>query len=560
MKLSQLSLVFSLVVLGLSTPSALRAEDAVASQTPDIPKPLKVLPSKIKPIQTGSEELSKAAPETSPIKEETSDDHNAHLDSLTPWESGLFPSDFWTKSNQKDLTDFLKSPYSVSYSRAARALTLRAVLTPSSELTDSGELYTLRLEKLNAMGAYTESQTLYKMNESDPPSAEAAQAGVEASLGHGNIAPACLDQKALPDNLKTTSPLFWSHLDVFCQALLGPAVATAQDTQRVPTAAKIYLEATKSAPITTIDALNTADAVTLIAFIKTGQILSLLDTPEKLRAITDRQLGLILSHAPLTTAYFPALAEGLYRGIVSDKDAVTRLQSTPLTGKPDSYTAFLKEYQSNKEPLLTAKLLDLADTPVKQTLLLPLYSKPDTPIPEAHKDASVRLLAIANQDIPTYAATMLLKRPESSAPPQENQGETGESLLLSALETQTRPRLDTDKNETYATILALKSANYPQNAETNPYDNIFNLTPSGNYVMPMGDILSNLKKSADQKQIHQVVIGSLTILNTTPPDKLHPAALYRVLSALNSAGFNEETLSLSREVLGTVLEKLYKEK
>jgi hypothetical protein len=40
-----------------------------------------------------------------------------------------------------------------------------------------------------------------------------------------------------------------------------------------------------------------------------------------------------------------------------------------------------------------------------------------------------------------------------------------------------------------------------------------------------------------------------------PLEKLHPLALYRVLEALDSAGLTEETLSLSRYALGTLLEK-----
>ena len=110
-----------------------------------------------------------------------------------------------------------------------------------------------------------------------------------------------------------------------------------------------------------------------------------------------------------------------------------------------------------------------------------------------------------------------------------------------------------------ATLLALDYANYPQKDIKNAYDNLLNLTPTGNYVMPIHDILSSLKKSADKKQINQVVIRSLAVINDKSLDQLHPAVLYQILEALNSAGLTEETTSLTREVLGITIRN-YKEK
>lgn len=86
------------------------------------------------------------------------------------------------------------------------------------------------------------------------------------------------------------------------------------------------------------------------------------------------------------------------------------------------------------------------------------------------------------------------------------------------------------------------------------YDNILDLTESGNYVMPTGDILSNLKKSAKKKPSLQMVIESLSMLTAQPIEKLNPAAMYLSLQAISSAGLSVETKSTGREVLGHILE------
>ena len=112
------------------------------------------------------------------------------------------------------------------------------------------------------------------------------------------------------------------------------------------------------------------------------------------------------------------------------------------------------------------------------------------------------------------------------------------------------------KNHVDATLLALLYGNFPQNDTKNAYDNVLNLTPADNYVMPIPDVLSSLQNSANKKQMSQVLIRSLSILNDKELDQLHPLTLYQILESLNSVGLTEETMSLSREVLGTMMKKL----
>jgi hypothetical protein len=135
----------------------------------------------------------------------------------------------------------------------------------------------------------------------------------------------------------------------------------------------------------------------------------------------------------------------------------------------------------------------------------------------------------------------------------ENETESGESTLIRILLDKTKSPDESPPNLTNLILLVLNYANYPQKDVKNAYDNILGLTASGNYVMHNGDILSSLKKSADKKLANQVVIRSLALIDDKPLDKLHPAELYQILEALNSAGLTEETILLTREVLGNIM-------
>lgn len=564
-------------------PAASGTPDISPDIPPDIPKPLKVLPSKIKPITSGADELSKAAPETSGTTSPADGHDHTALETLSPRENFGFSPDFWAGATRQDVIAFLNTPYNISSSRSVRDLNLRVTLTLAPSLaqstTPAENLYALRLKKLVDLGAYDDAQKLYKMNESAPPTPLAAEAGIEAMLGHGEIAVACLEQNALSPDLKTETPVFWGNLDLFCKTLLNHAASPpttspktkaaktstsnphndTRDEARLAAAARGYLDAQHLTipQNANADDINALDSVSTIAFLKTGALHTALQSPPVLAALTDHQLALILAYAQPTPEFVPTLAEGLRRGVITDTAALDLLKSMAKTAdKTNPVTPFLKEYFKTETPLLTAKLLELADTPIKIALLIPLYAQNNLVFPEGYKFRSIALLSMANQAIPLDLAKGALQLGESSgASYNTEQAESGEYLLIQALLDRNRPRLDTDKNAIYAVALALQSALYPQKDAKNVYDNIFNLTPSDNYVMPKGDILSSLKKSADQKQIYQVVIGSLSIINDIPPEKLHPASLYRILEALNSAGFNEETLSLARDVLRMVLEK-----
>lgn len=546
-------LLTSAIALGLLLSAPSYAADS-AEEAPVIPTPLKVMPSKIKPVQTNNtDELSRAAPE-----DDTTHADNKALEILSPRPAFGFQNDFWGNTSRKDLVAFLANPTPTTHNKTLRNLALRATLTPSADLSDTKNpdenIYALRLTKLVELGSFSDAQKLYKMNESSPPTALAAQSGIESSLGNDEIAVACLDQKTFDAPLKAKDPVFWGHIDTFCQALLGP-VAGDDDLLRLANASRAYIEITKATATAAAD-INKLDAITTIALMETGKLASFISNQDALDSIDDKHIALLISYAKSTGANVPLLAEAITRGLISNDSAIEFLKSYDLKDVSNPYNAFLKEYFKTPNKLtITDQLLALTTDTTREALLYPLYSVSEGAVPAGHKMLNLRLLALTNQELPlnlvkeAYGITDAPTQDESSL----KSVKTGEEFLIKLLLEKTKSGGILLPNKDTATLLALDYANYPQKDLKNAYDNVLSLTPNGNYVMPIGDILSSLKKSADKKQINQVVVRSLAIIEDKSLEQLHPAALYQILEALNSAGLNEETMALTREVLGNTI-------
>ncbi len=546
------------------TVGLLTSVPSIAAETneaaPVIPTPLKVMPSKIKPVQSNnSDELSRAAPESNKTGE-NADDNNAEMDNnkaleiMSPRPAYGFQNDFWGDTRRQDIASFLASS-TIPRSRTARNLLLRATLTPSSELSDTKNpdenIYALRLKKLVELGSFDDAQKLYKMNESDPPTPMAAQSGIESSLGHGEIAVACLDQKTFTASLKAKDATFWNHLDTFCQALLGP-VAGDDEVLRLGNASRAYIEIIKPAVTVAAD-INKLDVITTIAMMEAGRFSELLNSTENIATIDDKHLAILMYYAKPSAVTLPLLAESLTRGLVSNDKAIDFMKAIDLKDISNPYNAFLKEYfRTPDKPIVTTQLLALATDKTREALLYPLYTSSDIAIPNEHKILSLSLLALTNQDLPRELVRQSLgaTTPTTQGESVEKITQSGEEILIKLLIEKAKTGGILLPNNNAATLLALDYANYPQKDAKNAYDNLLSLTPSGNYVMPIGDILSNLKKSANQKRLNQVIIRSLSIIDDKSLVQLHPVTLYQILEALNSAGLNEETMALTREVLG----------
>jgi hypothetical protein len=535
--------------------SAFAENSAPITAEPVIPKPLKVMPTKIKPVQSNADELTKAAPDSVNADQETT---NADLDSLVARDKLVFSNDFWNDSHRDDLVAFLNQPSTVSAGRTAHTLALRATITPATQMDESDDasqnIYALRIQRLVNLGDFKDAVVLYKMNNGLPPTPLAARAGVQAMLGSGKIAVACLEEKALDDRFKSEDAPFWANVDMFCQALLSP-VAGDDDTLRLANASRIFLQSNAIQPLKTAAAFNQLDTVSAIALTVSGHASFLYKDASALHQLDDKALAILLNFAKQdqVSGYY-VYAESIHRGILEDEDVLDILTKADIdyTLKSNSYAAFFKEYmKALQDNAISDSLLSLSNTPDKEAFLIPLMAMHATVPPTMNPILHVRLLAESGQEIPAALVKAAYALKESP----ENNGQAGESLLITTLGAAKNSSQMRKDGKEFALLSALNPFFSNDGEKSTAYENILSLTSSANYVMPTDDILSSLKKSTDEKLTSQTIVRGLDILSDARLDNLNPAAVYLVLKAFDSAGLNEEVQSLSREALGAFMRK-----
>ncbi|MEK7801692.1 MAG: hypothetical protein AAB276_04480, partial [Pseudomonadota bacterium] len=449
---------------------------------------------------------------------------------------------------------------------------IKAIITPTKNIKnieDKSDLYSLRLMKLVEIGDFSDALNLYKLNESAPPSPSAARAGVEAMIGEGQMAVACLEQKALAKNLQTDTPNLWKNLDLFCHSLFGPATSSGEDDNlRLDDASRVFATIAALKIPSSIKDIESVSSPVLLVQLRLGQLNSLLKDKANILSLTDRSLAILIgakSHD--YDIYFSLLNEGLRRGIVSEADtnqalamsvesAVENKNKSASKVLANKWANFLKLYNAKNFTANPQIVDDLVRLDARNLLSFKLNVYENATNLEKFNSNNgcniLILLAQTNHTLPIqWVQTCFpLIKGESTV--------LGEKLLTDFL------LLDMTTNTPYRSMLlpilsSFSPVPWSKEEWDKNYDNLFSLTASGNYVMPMEDNLSNLKKSADKKLAGQVVIESINILSGVKMTEIHPPALLKIFQALDSVGLNEETVSLAREVLGDVVKNIKKE-
>lgn len=542
-------------------------EESAEPERPPI-QPTQILPSKIKPLQAESgdeDSMSKAAPN---VQLEELDD--ANLDALVlPQSDDISGLEIWNDLSAEEIKAMFQGMETKSNSATVRrmSVSLLTTLKPQDDDNANGAIFGLRLSKLLDWGELQKAIDLYKKNDQGTPPADAAKAGIIAMLGKGETGLACLEQKALP--LQDAGPDdLWPKIDLFCKGLLSPAAGD-DESLRFINAARIYITATSAKSPETIEALNALDPVTIMALGSAGLLNPLLQGKASVKGLNSLTLALLIEKGPQSPdLHLPLIAEATRRGLEGrdrergNLDAyIAGISNEKSDDKANNYNTFLNEYIKSPAPPSVA-LLQQSETLLHGTdILIPLFVTENTPLPpewaslpQGQIKSILRLMALANQPLPLDLVSKAFPD-ENPAPDVENKKEsTGENILFNHFSTSKNGALSSKKAEILAVISYLTAADDKQAFGDSVYDNIFNLTESGNYVMPSDDILSSLKRIAGKKPSAQVVIESVGILTAQPLENIHPAVLYGVLAVFNSAGLSVQTKALGREVLGQILE------
>lgn len=151
-----------------------------------------------------------------------------NIESLRLDSDKSFPADVWLGLDREFVTRAIKTLPGFPQTSAIRDMILRLLISGGkTQLMSSysrpypGEdLLTLRLKKLNQIGAFAQSAAIYRKIKDTPYHPDLVLAGITAFLLTGEIEEACLEVWSFADQLDQSQ--LWSRMSFFCQNYFEP--------------------------------------------------------------------------------------------------------------------------------------------------------------------------------------------------------------------------------------------------------------------------------------------------------------------------------------------------
>ncbi|MFP4314474.1 MAG: hypothetical protein ACLFR0_09145 [Alphaproteobacteria bacterium] len=140
---------------------------------------------------------------------------------------GSLGRDLWDNSRRSLITGLLPKLPLPGKSPSQQKMLMGALLTAANarlieddiDIEPGKDVLTLRLEKLNAMGAYKQSFQIYSALGSEPYHINLAKAGTTALLFNGERSLACLEYKTMEDRAFESE--FWNEITRYCRYVLA---------------------------------------------------------------------------------------------------------------------------------------------------------------------------------------------------------------------------------------------------------------------------------------------------------------------------------------------------
>lgn len=545
---------------------------------PAQPQHSRILPVKIKPVQEGADGVSKAAPD---IEQKNSVDPDT-LALYATQASGSFGPDVWKGIPRSNLIAAFTSLPVSEFSPTQRQLALRALLTQANvplDETDAAkpELFSARLTKLIELGAFKETMSLYEKLDAQSSSSEAALAGMKAFVANNQVAIACLEQRALDKTLKSDD-VFWTHLDKFCAKYIRSDDDGSSDvSQSLMRASVAYAAEEKILPPSRFEDLNDKSLVELLVLAKSGALDRGRWTVETASKLHPQVIGFLLSVdaaspdqklALMTVAVRQGLKSPLDLDAAYEQAAAAKEWSAFLSARKKLKSAQTAPAKVEAVKALLARIPQVS--PVALTPFADVIASLDAAAPFTADEAKQSLAVLLAADAPLPVGWVKLAYGDDVL---AEGADSGESALISALLTAAaEPKKPADKSpaqakapdvpktqkEAYLLVLKgfIEGREAIPSGQKNAYEKLLSLTGGSNYVMPSGELMENLKKAAQSKQLGQVILAGLQTLNGQKAENIHPSVMVQVLRSFESAGLSEETASLAHEVLaGLTTEK-----
>ncbi len=460
-----------------------------------------------------------------------------------------------------------------------------------------------RLQKLNDMGAFEDSLALYAKLKS-PFGTTIARQGMTAMLGSMKASLACLELKVLD---KETFGPFEKELDVFCTHLLETDQNTddtakkenadKRETEKdtYPLLNKLFSDSVFIYTPDDFDQFNKKSLIKKIALLSQDKVDFSKLEKANIQAVSSQTLSLLLSYDKLPDRLRLPLAIKAARtglkpySIVEDTYnalAQNAVDEVTIHGTEDS----LKEWQIL--PFIYARLNAKENKPSEEEILTKLTK------------AIQQSKTYGTESLYPFAPSFTEKRLNAlfGAASDDEKKSIRKTLisafiLLNETDTQKWRTLLGDSPAPFPLLLSrflnthIAESIFGENTEKeireafldipkktgkhlfflasvldkkilfihNPipiYEKQIGLTIQGNYVMPSVGLNDALSQAVENKQMGEIVLLNLLVLQHAHPDHLYPGLLDSVLENLENVGLNRETQELKKETFLALSKKI----
>lgn len=509
--------------------------------------------------------------------------------------------DMWAGTARSVVQEFLPQLPAGNTIRPAQLLARRVLLSNgdigmmrNDKSPEAGQdLFTLRLEKLIEMGAYSDAVDLYTLIEGEPGHDRLAHAGIMALMHGGFPAQACLevraahkDQSAQPD-----PDGFWPQIEAVCTFIQIQSVKAIADQSYT----KISLNGLGTSPVTGVPgskilttlasrsdyrhAVSSPADVAELSNLERAVLKGLgrLDyTRLKIKKIYEIPGPVLMSMAsdPNMPGHLRIAlnVEAAGRGLIDADDlgalyiAVAK-DSRDAGGLAARYAALMEAETTPEKNAIVAGVLEGKGRRLPTPLLpfAPMVSdvNPDGLSPQALETGL--LLMLTSGIVPSERWLSAWLRSESG----DSQKSRDQVLLYLAnllpenLPTNSTPFPDeqvkmlfTPQNSPealriWAVFAGLGRQDVLHNvASKNFYEKHVDLTSANDYVMPSSSLLEKLHDAAQNGRLGEVALLASVALNNDNPETTHPGTIQEVLKSLETVGLKEEARHMA---LGVVM-------
>ncbi|MDB5492319.1 MAG: hypothetical protein JWO78_2168 [Micavibrio sp.] len=528
------------------------------------------------------------------------------LESLGPLTNPLkggLGDDMWTGTSRSLVQDFLPRLPVGNTLPMVQWLTRRVLLSNGDtsslrgdkSVSGGDDIFTLRLEKLLEMGAYSDAVDLYTLIEGEPSHDRLARAGVIALLSRGLPAQACLEAAAAHRGKAETpdSDSFWTQIDAACLYIQSESVRKLKDS------AAAFASPVASVPgskvLTTL--VNRPEYRYSISSPADLEELSVIERAV-LRGIGRfdysrlglRNLAEISGPALMIMAGDPNVPAGLRlrlnyeaaeRGLLDDEGlgavyeeiakqnqpTVVAANAEPSNSIEGRYIAALKPDAEGAErnSIVAAQLENLQGE--QTTALLPFANWVPSVNPanlSAHAVRNGLKVMLQNGMTPParWVNAWLKGQSGDSVRSGENFTLYLANLVPENLPTESIPfpedslkRLfasskPAENIEIYSVFAGLGRLDALHNtADQAIYEKHIDLTLENDYVMPIDSLVDKLREAAKNDRLGETVLLAAVALKEYDPAKTHPGVLQEVLKSLETVGLKEEARAVAVEVI-----------